>query len=230
MSGFGEARSGFASSRVLRQRASAVADGVAGYGAGSGCGVCPPRLSLVFGGYKDWLMDEFRTARALTALRERWRQRGILHEPGASEAECAAFEQHYGVTLPPDLRAYFTTLNGTVSGAYGMDDDDLLGFWHLDEVRTLSEQGVESGPEAARSFVIADHSIWVHAFAVQLTPIPGAPTPVVADIGQPLTRVAESFTEFVEEYLARNLDVLYPDPLSASPAAEPGVAADTGPG
>lgn len=77
-------------------------------------------------------MTEHRASQPLTELRERWRRDGILHGRGASEADLAAFERRHGVVLPADLRAYFATTNGTAVGACGMEDGDLLGFWHLD--------------------------------------------------------------------------------------------------
>ncbi len=66
--------------------------------------------------------------------------------------------------MPDDLRWYFLTVNGTKSGAYGMDDPDLMAFCHIDEVETFARVG-EGGDRlprsAATTFAIADHSIWV---------------------------------------------------------------------
>lgn len=120
-------------------------------------------------------------------------------------------DRRYGVVLPPALRAYFATVNGTATGAYGMEDDDLLGFWHLDQLRTFAEEEVH-GTDADRSFILADHSIWVYAFAIQLSADATAATPIVVDLGRPLHRVAGSFAEFVERYLAGDPATLYPDP------------------
>ncbi len=55
-------------------------------------------------------------------------------------------------------------------------------------------------------FVIADHSIWLPAFAIRLTPSAIGPHPVIAietdeKGGYGSTVVAGSFTEFVERYL-----------------------------
>ena len=148
----------------------------------------------------------------LESLRKKWLAKGILHGHGASEAEIEEFQERHQVVLPPDVRAYFALLNGTTIGAYGMEDEDLLGFWHLDQVRTFAEQGVVDAPDASKSFVFADHSIWVYAFALRLSKNPAAPTSVVVDIGSPPTHVADSFAEFIERYLSGDQNLIYPDP------------------
>jgi hypothetical protein len=97
-------------------------------------------------------------------------------------------------------------------GAYGMQDEHLLGFWHLDEVRSFAELNEKYGPttpEDALTFVIADYSIWGYGFGIQLSADPAAPTPIVVDIGSPYHRVAGSFTEFLDPYLRGDEDVIY---------------------
>ena len=153
----------------------------------------------------------------LASLLARWTATGIAHGAGASDADIAAFESRYGVVLPTDLRAYFATVNGTAVGAYGMQDEHLLGFWQLNEVRSFAEilSGARAtAPDAGRTFAIADHSIWVYGFGVQLSDNPDAATPIVVDIGSPFHRVASSFTDFIAAYLRNDNDVLYPDPPS----------------
>lgn len=165
-------------------------------------------------------MNDETMAQRLARLRERWTAREIAHDRPATEAQVATFEARYGVVLPADIRAYFTTLNGTKEGAYGMQDEHLLGFWHLHEVRSFAELEAEYGPttaEAERTFVIADHSIWVYGFGIQLSPGPAAPTPVVVDIGSPYHVVAGSFTEFLDAYLRDDEDVIYPEPVRSYP-------------
>jgi hypothetical protein len=165
------------------------------------------------------LMADSSIAHLLASLRQRWSAQGIAHDQPATEADVLAFEERYGVVLPPDLRAYFTTLNGTAVGANGMQDEHLLGFWHLDEVRTFAElaRGADSPGEALHTFAIADHSIWVYGFGIQLCANPATATPVVADIAMPYRTVARSFTDFLAAYLRDDQDVIYPDPK-----AEPG--------
>jgi hypothetical protein len=171
-------------------------------------------------------MKDETIAQRLATLRERWIARDIAYDRPAADTDVAAFETRYGVVLPADLRAYFTTVNGSTIGAYGMQDEHMLGFWHLDEVRTFAELEAEFGPttpEAERTFVIADHSIWVYGFGIQLSADPAAPTPVVVDIGTPYHVVAGSFTEFLDAYLRDDEDVIYPEPVRTYPDPVPAI-------
>jgi cell wall assembly regulator SMI1 len=171
-------------------------------------------------------MEDETIARRLATLRERWTAARIAYDRPATDADVAAFETRYGVVLPSDIRAYFTTLNGTANGKYGIQDEYLLGFWHFDEVRSFAELSEGSGAatsEQERTFAIADYSIWVHGFGIQLSADPGAPTPVVVDFGSPYQgvagapyqRVASSFSDFLDAYLRGDQDVIYPDPKDA---------------
>jgi hypothetical protein len=151
----------------------------------------------------------------IETLRERWRAEEILNGHGATEGELAAFEARYKIVLPPDLRRYFATVNGTVSGQYGMDDQDLLGFWHLDQVHTFAEESGAPGEhdaEATHTFALADHSIWCFGFGIQLSNDRTAATPIVCDVSTRLQKVAGSFTEFISRYLRGEESVLYPTP------------------
>ena len=130
-------------------------------------------------------MTELAANSVIEALRERWRTQGILNERRATEEELTAFEARYNVVLPPDLRCYFATVNGTASGQYGMDDQDLLGFWHLDQVHPFAEESILLAirdPRARHTFAFADYSIWCFGFGIQLSGDPTAATPVVADV------------------------------------------------
>ena len=147
---------------------------------------------------------------ANAGVRDYWQRLGILNVKGASDEEIAHFEARYGVTLPPTLREYFSLLNGTEQGQLGMEDEDLISFWHLDQVRTFAEEfpGDES-PHADRLFVFADWSINARVWAVHLSTDPAERTAVFAyDPGQ---QVAASFEEFLQRYVARAADVLFPD-------------------
>src|SRR5258705_7597114 len=78
-------------------------------------------------------------------------------------------ERKYADTLPLIVRHYFSELNGTIQGKLGMDDENLIGFWHLDEVRPLDEECPEyKTAEEPNLFIFADHCIWAHAYAMRL--------------------------------------------------------------
>jgi len=154
---------------------------------------------------------------ANAALRDCWKQLGILNSKGASDDEIAHFEARYRVTLPPGVREYFSVLNGTEAGQFGMEDEDLISFWHLDQVRTLAEEcpGDET-VHADQLFVFADWSIWASAWAVRLSADPAAPTPVIIAY-EPGQQVAASFEEFLLHYVARDPNVLFPDRAERHP-------------
>jgi hypothetical protein len=145
------------------------------------------------------------------ALRDAWKRLRILNSTGASDNEIAQFEARYRVTLPPIVREYFSVLNGTEVGQCGMEDEDLISFWHLDQVRTLAEECPGEGtPHADQLFVFADWSIWAYAWAVRLSADTAAATPVVIT-HEPGQQVAASFGEFIQRYVARDPEVLFPD-------------------
>jgi hypothetical protein len=148
----------------------------------------------------------------LANLKDHWRQQGISHGPPVSRAQILEFEARYGVSLPADLRAYLTALNGSELGRNGPMDDQLISFWHLSEIRPLSEEHPESAIPHGRSyFVFADYSIDVHAYVIRLSPDPRAPAPVMVALDELLIEVAPSFSAFIERYRAGDSAVLFPD-------------------
>jgi hypothetical protein len=152
----------------------------------------------------------------ILALRDYWSEQGILNERCATDGEIAAFEARYNVILPYDLRMYFRLVNGTTQGRLGLEDEDLIGFWHLDQVRTFAEEDAGGGaknPETLNTFAFADQSIWCYGFGIQLSVDPTVPAPVVSDgATDGIFRVASSFTEFIEGYLQHDPLILYPGP------------------
>src|SRR5262245_25339794 len=107
-------------------------------------------------------MSEQSFEQIIDAVRERWARAGVLADSVADERAIATFERRYSVVLPEAVRYYFATVNGTAIGACGMEDgDNLMGFWHLDQIHTFAEEGAHAeSPEAHRTFVFGDHSIW----------------------------------------------------------------------
>src|SRR5262249_42431947 len=98
-----------------------------------------------------------------------WERQGIQNRNTATEEDIAAFEQKYDVKLAPIVRSYFCELNGTNEGKLGMDDLHLIGFWHLDQVRPMSEECPEYvTADETRLFMFADYSIWGAGYAIRL--------------------------------------------------------------
>ena len=113
-----------------------------------------------------------------------------------------AFEAQHGVHLPPFIADYFLTVNGTKEGQWAMEDEDLISFWHLDQVQTL---------EGGHLFVFADWSIDAHSWAVRLTGDATAPAPIVITY-EPPQQIAGTFEEFLDAYLRRERWALFPEP------------------
>jgi len=142
-------------------------------------------------------------------LANHWRTHGASPGSGAPEAEIAAFEVRHGVQLPPELREYFATLNGLAHGRDDMDDET-IGFWRLADVAPVAEEAPDAGvPGADRCFVIADYLIGSHFYVVRLPDDPAAPAEILWVWRDGFRRLAASFGEFVDRYMAGDEAVLY---------------------
>jgi hypothetical protein len=133
-------------------------------------------------------------------LRERWEAEGVNPLPGATEEELSLFERRYGIVLGADLRAFFGVANGMPSGA--MDPFTMMRFWPLQEVVPVKQAGVMK--DASRYdgyFLFADYSIWVHGYAINLSPNT-PPNPPVAEVaGDEPEIVAADFESFLRKQL-----------------------------
>ena len=144
-------------------------------------------------------------------LKAHWSAQGRRFRPGAPEESLAAFEVRYGVRLPPDLRDYFSTVDGMdafgESNPFGLDKD-LFRFWPLNEVERATESYSPDHflKDQASFFLFADHSIALPSFAIRLAAEAEGDNYVLAiysDGGNyEATKVADSFTNFVGKYLA----------------------------
>ena len=123
-------------------------------------------------------------------LKENWANHGLQPRSGASEAEVRAFEEHQSIVLPSDLREYFRT----VDGCDDVDRDEFR-FFPLAQVEKY-----KSPKDSGSYFVLVDYMIGSHGYAIRLSAEPSDANPVVLAWVDG-SRVAESFTEFVEKYL-----------------------------
>ena len=136
-------------------------------------------------------------------LHTHWLAQGIELPPGVTEDPLRSFETRFGVTLPADLREYFLHVDGM--GEPFKWDTDLFNFRPLSEVESIGDRQIVLEDKSSY-FVIADHSIWLPAFAIRLTPSGTGPHPVIAiesdeNGGYGQSIVAHSFSEFAERYL-----------------------------
>ena len=138
-----------------------------------------------------------------TSLKNHWLSQGVGVNPGVPKEELTAFESKYQVSLPADLRDYFLTVNGM---AEGVTDDALIRFWSLHEVKPIPEEAPDySDPsyieEPESLFLFADYCIWSHAYAIRLSSSK-SPNPVIIIGDETPTRLFESFSELVNNYLS----------------------------
>jgi hypothetical protein len=140
-------------------------------------------------------------------LRMRWISAGIAARPGVAPEEIRAFESRYGALLPPDLRDYFSTVDGM---EWGKSDEEMLEFFHLGAVKSIPEDVatwprwrniVNTLPNPERYFVIADFMLSSHVFAIRLSEAGTEPAPVLGVLNDHYWQSAESFTHFLEQYL-----------------------------
>jgi hypothetical protein len=136
-------------------------------------------------------------------LHTHWLAQGLELPPGVTEDRLWEFETRVGVALPADLREYFLHVDGM--GEPFKWDAELFNFRPLSEVESISDLEIVLDDRSSY-FVIADHSIWLPAFAIRLTPSATGPHPVIAIVsvdkgGYESTVVADSFSDFVERYL-----------------------------
>jgi hypothetical protein len=146
------------------------------------------------------------------AIRAFWEAQGIANPLPATPGDIATFEARHSVRLPEPVVEYFLLVNGTRVGQWGIEDDLMISFWHLDQVQTLSEwRPHDQGMDRRDLFIFADFNIDGVAWAVQFSSDGAAPVPVVStdDLSRP---VAASFQDFLGGYMARSMMMLFPDP------------------
>jgi hypothetical protein len=91
-----------------------------------------------------------------------------------------------------------------------MDDEHLIGFWHLDQVRPMKvdcPQYVTS--DEPDLFMFADNSIWAIGYAVRLATADDAATAVFLIDGDKPFELAKTFEEFLRRYSVGDQSVLF---------------------
>ena len=145
------------------------------------------------------------------SLKRYWSSHNVEINAGASAETLKSFEGNYGVTLPDDLRDFFSCVNGMPPE---VTDDALIRFWMLEEVEPLhkgapaySDPTYIQNPDSI--FLFADYSLWVHAYAIRLTNKPAEVNEVFVIGGESSIVLFNSFSEFIDNYLT-NTDLLFP--------------------
>ncbi|MEI6643392.1 MAG: SMI1/KNR4 family protein [Novosphingobium sp.] len=119
-----------------------------------------------------------------------------------SEAEIAALEQRYGVTLPDDFRNY---LRESAPVAENCDEEDGK-WWPIERIRNIPDEyehevGAALARNAAQHLFFVDFSIWCWAWAISCAnDETRGKIAVIGGGGSADGYVADSFAEFVQKY------------------------------
>jgi len=127
-------------------------------------------------------------------LQSFWASVGVRARPGAPFEALDAFDRRHGVTLPPDLRAYFAASDGMQPDAR---DDLFFRFLPLAECLPVAERG---GPPS--TFAVAEHSLGGFFYVVRLDADPEVADVVSLWDDDEVWTVAPSFAAFLELYLS----------------------------
>jgi hypothetical protein len=155
--------------------------------------------------------------RVLEAIVAHWERLGVPRRPGLGADTLDAFERRYRVRLPAAMRSFYEFVDGMPEG---FADDEFISYWPLAEVAPVpvklgdirNYSGIEESlPEVGSYFLFADHSIWLHMYAVQLLPESAVSAPVVWIAGGNCWHLlAPSFAEFLAQYAQEPFSVLFP--------------------
>ncbi len=139
----------------------------------------------------------------LDRLLEKWKAGGVSPRPPLHPQAVGAFEDHFGVRLPPDFREYLAVCDGMSNGEM---DDDLFSFWELSRIQPLpaylpgpTYHEYRAFPGASAFFCFVDWSIEADVFSIELHADPAEPNRIIA-LG-PRYLSLSSFSGFIEAYL-----------------------------
>ncbi|HEY0381057.1 MAG TPA: SMI1/KNR4 family protein [Candidatus Elarobacter sp.] len=128
-----------------------------------------------------------------------WDAHDVRYLPGASSTKIRFFEQKYGVKLPPDMRCFYTTTNGThVQWDTGQDHES-YDFYPIDEIAPDSEfrWAITFADYRELSWWFATDLLGGGSFGSGAVYLLGA-------VGRTPLLVAHSFTEFLGLYLSKS--------------------------
>ncbi len=161
--------------------------------------------------------NDSKLAALLERLKDFWSKQGVRIQPGVSNEEIGTFESRYQVQLPPDLREYFTSVNGMQRWE---TDKNMFSFLPIHAIKNIPEElahcrGIPDYRDIVRTladphcwFVIVDYLITSAVYAVRFTADIES-TPVLW-IGNGVCHriVAPTFADFLEAYLANPYELL----------------------
>ena len=141
----------------------------------------------------------------LEKLKQQWVTQHVNLGQSATEEELLEFESQFGVVIPDDFRQYLASINGMQN--FDVDDNHIC-FWPLNRIRSEAELSLALA-NPFTLFRFADWSIYTHEYAIHLSHYRDMPTPIYVTY-EPALKIASSFTEFIERYLKKDDEILYP--------------------
>jgi hypothetical protein len=135
----------------------------------------------------------------------------------ADESEIQAFQARTGLNLPQDISHYFRKLNGT-NGQY---DEQLFQFYALSQLESVFDHLKDWGGEpdyrnivntldrCESCFVIADHCFHMFTYAIRMYESHTTDNEVYVICGDQYKVIAKSFTDFIELYVEKSMELLF---------------------
>ena len=145
-------------------------------------------------------------------LVELWRLGGVVPDPSLADKSIRKFHNRLDVQFPPDVHAFYRRFHGLI----GDMDSDLNNFWPIEDVDTVSAKvapyysGVDKIANSTEFFAFADHSIWVHVYAMRLSKDSRAGASVIWIADGNSATLAETFAGFWEINLASTHRIVVP--------------------
>ncbi|WP_342644750.1 SMI1/KNR4 family protein [Mucilaginibacter sp. CSA2-8R] len=133
----------------------------------------------------------------------------------ATDHEMNSFELETGLLIPPDMRTFFTSVNG--SNGY---DDGLFDFYSFDGFMSENEpapklyhlpSAVTSNNTPNHCYVFADYQVHLIDYLIQLYQHPTASNDIYIRCGQEIKLMAHSFNEFVSLCLMDSQKLFFND-------------------
>jgi hypothetical protein len=162
-------------------------------------------------------------ATAIEALKRKWCAENVRTLDGATSAKIAFFEETYRVVLPADLRTFFRIMNGMGGTEFWEADSDMVSFWPLPDEEDIRSPAAcithvaplpkvwDSAPETLSDyFVLGDYSIMIFAFCARLPAAQAETTEIYYFDGTEPKLLFRTLQEFLEQYVQRGLDALFP--------------------
>jgi SMI1 / KNR4 family (SUKH-1) len=133
----------------------------------------------------------------------KWKAAKVPIQSPCTETEINAFESRFAVTVPDDLKHFLILANGTSSLVL---DNDGYAFWSLNEFKPVSsmehQESINWPEDTKKYFCFMDWLLNSDVFAISLYPNQSGTNPIIRVFDKSQTVLAQSFTDFVEKYLA----------------------------